>query len=107
MDVPYIPVEWNVIRDKAYAKNPNLTGMSVFGKYLSKMKLKQWRNYHWADSAALQQMNMEKNKALKEEQKAREAQAKEQFENGEISEAQYKTLVSAQTQNEQFKRNCT
>ena len=36
MDVPYVPQEWNVLRDRAYAKNPNLTGMSVFGKYLSK-----------------------------------------------------------------------
>ena len=41
MDVPYIPEEWNVLRDKAYAKNPNaMNGMSVFGKYLSKMNLK-------------------------------------------------------------------
>ena len=41
MDVPYVPEEWNVLRDRAFAKNPNLTGMSVFGKYLSKMKLRQ------------------------------------------------------------------
>ena len=43
MDVPYLPEEWNVLRDKAYAKDPyKMNGMSVFGKYLSKMKLKQW-----------------------------------------------------------------
>ncbi len=41
MDVPYVPEEWNVLRDRAAAKNPLLNGMSVFGKYLSKMKLKQ------------------------------------------------------------------
>jgi hypothetical protein len=41
MDVPYVPEEWNSLRDKAFAKNPNLNGMSVFGKYISKMKLKQ------------------------------------------------------------------
>ena len=41
MDVPYIAEEWNVLRDRAFAKNPNLNGMSVFGRYLSKMKLKQ------------------------------------------------------------------
>ena len=40
MDLPYIPEEWNVLRDRAFAKNPNLTGMSVFGKYLSSL----WRN---------------------------------------------------------------
>ena len=50
-DVPYIPQEWNVLRDRAYAKNPKkMNGMSVVGKYLSKMKLKQWKNYSWADT---------------------------------------------------------
>ena len=39
MDVPYIPEEWNSLRDKAFAKDPyKMNGMSVFGKYLSKMK---------------------------------------------------------------------
>ena len=43
MDVPYIPGEWNALRDKAFAKDPTkMNGMSVFGKYLSKMKLNQW-----------------------------------------------------------------
>ena len=31
-----------------------------------------------------------------------EASLKEQFENGEITEAQYKTLVSTETQNEEY-----
>ena len=39
MDVPYIEPEWNVIREKAYAKDPyGMNGTSVFGKYLSKME---------------------------------------------------------------------
>jgi len=43
------------LRDRAYAKNPQkMNGMSVVGKYLSKMKLKQWKNYSWADSDKLQ-----------------------------------------------------
>jgi len=32
-----------------------MNGMSVVGKYLSKMKLKQWKNYCWADSEKLQE----------------------------------------------------
>ena len=44
MDLPYLPSEWNVLRDRAFAKNKNLNGTSVFGKYLSKMKLKQFSN---------------------------------------------------------------
>ena len=51
MDVPYVPEEWNILRDKAFAKDPHkMNGMSVFGKYLSKMRLKQWKDYHWADT---------------------------------------------------------
>ena len=42
MDVPYIPAEWNTLRDRIYEKDPSkLTSQSVFGRYLSKMKLKQ------------------------------------------------------------------
>lgn len=51
MDVPWLPWEWNTIRDKAYAKDPRkMNGLSVIGKYLSKMRLKQHKNDRWADS---------------------------------------------------------
>jgi type II restriction/modification system DNA methylase subunit YeeA len=54
MDVPYIPAEWGVLRQKAFDKNPDkMDGMSVFGKYLSKMKLNQWNKYSWADTEKL------------------------------------------------------
>ena len=102
MDVPYVPVEWDVLRDRAFAKNPNLNGMSVFGKYLSKMKLKQWKNYGWADSDRLQALNEEKRSAQEAERAAFDAEIKEKFEAGETSEAEYKTMVSAQTQHEEY-----
>ena len=102
MDVPYVPVEWDVLRDRAFAKNPNLNGMSVFGKYLSKMKLKQWKNYGWADSDRLQALNEEKRSAQEAERAAFDAEIKEKFEAGEISEAEYKTMVSVQTQHEEY-----
>ena len=102
MDVPYVPVEWDVLRDRAFAKNPNLNGMSVFGKYLSKMKLKQWKNYGWTDSDRLQALNEEKRSAQEAERAAFDAEIKEKFEAGEISEAEYKTMVSAQTQHEEY-----
>ena len=102
MDVPYVPEEWNVLRDRAFAKNPNLNGMSVFGKYLSKMKLKQWKDYSWADTERLKVLKEEKNKLQQAEKEKFEAQIKEQFDNGEITEAQYKTLMSTETQNEDY-----
>jgi len=51
MDVPYIPGEWNILVQKQYQKDPNkVVPGAVFGKYLSKMKLRQWKKYGYADS---------------------------------------------------------
>lgn len=95
MDVPYVPEEWNVLRDRAFAKDPKkMNGMSVFGKYLSKMKLKQFKDSGWADSEKLQALNAEKREAQAQAMSELDALYQEQFDNGEISEAQYKTLVS-------------
>lgn len=102
MDVPYIEAEWNVLRDRAFAKNPNLNGMSVFGKYLSKMKLKQWNQYGWNDTERLKVLNEEKLKVKQAEKEQFESLLKTQFDNGEITEAQYKTLISTETQNEDY-----
>lgn len=99
MDVPYIPEEWNVLRDRAYAKDPHkMNGMSVFGKYLSKMKLKQWKGYGWADGERLREQNAARAEQVREEQAAYEEEIKQQYEEGKISEAQYKTLMSTETQ---------
>ena len=99
MDVPYVPNEWNVLRDRAYEKDPNkMNGMSVFGKYLSKMKLKQWKDYGWEDSEKLQVLEEEKKKALIIHNEQNKESWKEKYENGEISEAEYKTMTSVPLQ---------
>lgn len=98
MDVPYIPQEWNTLRDRIYEKDPEkLTSQSVFGRYLSKMKLKQWREYGWADTERLQAEYAEAAAQHAEETRKREEEAKERFANGEISEAEYKTLLGTDT----------
>ena len=49
-DVPYVPDEWHKLLAK-YAKDKSkLTGMTILGRYLSKMKLKQFRDYRWKDN---------------------------------------------------------
>lgn len=109
MDVPFVPEEWNILRDKAMAKandDPRkLNGMSVFGKYLSKMKLKQWKEYGWDDTQMLQAQNAEKRAASAQELAELDAMYQEQYDNGEISEAQYKTLVSTSARNANFYSN--
>ena len=55
-DVPYIPDEWNKLMN-TYAKDKSkVTGTTIIGRYLSKMKLKQWRDYRWKDTQFLQDM---------------------------------------------------
>lgn len=104
MDVPYIPEEWNTLRDRAFAKNPNLNGMSVFGRYLSKMKLKQWNSYSWADTERLKAESEERKRQYQEENPDidyKKQILQEQFDKGEISRQQYETLMDTETLNEQ------
>lgn len=105
-DVPYIPAEWNVLRDRAYAKDPyKMNGMSVFGKYLSKMKLKQFKNFHWVDTEKLQAEAEEKAKMLGKPAdiaKQELEEMKQAYENGEISEAQYQTYAETHAPDPSF-----
>lgn len=102
MDVPYIPEEWNVLRDRAYVKDPTkMNGMSVFGKYISKMKLKQWKAYGWADTEKLKAQSEERMRKSAAEREEAEAKLKQDLEDGKISEAEYKTLTSVETQHAQ------
>lgn len=55
VDVPYIPDEWNKLM-ATYAKGNKVTGMTILGRYLSKMKLKQFRDYRWQDTDFLQEL---------------------------------------------------
>lgn len=56
VDVPYIPDEWNVLLAKYGKDKSKLTGMTVLGRYLSKMKLKQYKDYRWKDNDFIQEM---------------------------------------------------
>ena len=101
MDVPYVPEEWNILRDKAYAKNPQkMTGTSVLGRYLSKMRLKQFKQKRWADTQALQEQYKKRAEQRQEIEKERAAAVRQQYQAGAITEAQYRTLVNSQTQRE-------
>ena len=98
-DLPWVPSEWNAIREKEYAKKGRkMNGTSVIGKYFSKMRLNQFKKYNWATSAEAQQ-EVDNNKQFKEEQqKQMQEKLKEDFEKGEISQSQYRTLVSSSFQ---------
>lgn len=49
-DVPYIESKWNSLL-RTYCQNPKkVTGTTVVGRYLSQMKLSQYKKYSWADT---------------------------------------------------------
>ena len=107
LDVPYIPTEWNVLRDKAFAKDPyKMNGMSVIGKYLAKMKLKQWNKYCYADTQKIQEeleaAQQEKSEKYQKDKQQYQAELKTKLDEGQISLSQYQTLVSTETQNQQL-----
>ena len=73
-DVPYVPEEWNKLL-ASYAKDRSkLTGATILGRYLSKMKLKQWRDYRWKDTEFLQEVA---NKKIEETMKRQGYEAAE------------------------------
>ena len=102
MDLPYIPAEWNILRDKDYQKKGALKfeSAAVFGKYLSKMKLNQWNKYGWEDGPKLIAEAAQRAGEMAAVNAERDAFYKEKFEKGEISEAEYKTLTSTPAQRE-------
>ena len=55
-DVPFIPDEWNKLLANYGRDRSKLTGMTILGRYLSKMKLKQHKDYRWKDTEFLQEL---------------------------------------------------
>lgn len=125
-DVPYVPAEWKKTREKEFEKaysKASISGSSdpknaaynmtkgngvVFGKYLSKMKIKQWMNFSWDDTERLQKEAEEKAKLYgtpDEAMKEKLDEMKLAYANGEISEAQYMTYMDFNPAEEEEKKS--
>ena len=60
IDVPYVKEKWNEVLEK-YGKDPSkITGMTILGRYLSIMKLKQWKDARWEDTERIARETEEK-----------------------------------------------
>lgn len=65
-DVPWIPDEWNKLLATYGKDKTKVTGTTIIGRYLSKMKLKQFRDYRWKDTQFLQELaDHKKEEAMK------------------------------------------
>lgn len=61
VDVPYVKEWWDEVLEKWLATNDpsKITGLTILGKYLAKMRIKQYKDYRWADSEAIEQKRLE------------------------------------------------
>lgn len=56
-DVPYVPKEWHDLMATYCKDKSKVTGLTILGRYLSKMRLKQYKDYRWKDTEFIQQLN--------------------------------------------------
>jgi hypothetical protein len=95
-DVPYIPDEWNKLM-ASYAKDKSkVSGMTILGRYLSKMKLNQWKKYRWNDNDHLQELADKKTRETMERQGYQQSEidtvineARYVIPEGELTEPEY------------------
>lgn len=55
LDLPYIEDEWFKIVKTKCVDPTKVTGTTVLGNYISKMKLNQWKKYGWADTESIKE----------------------------------------------------
>ena len=76
-DVPYVPEEWQKLLVK-FGKGDNVTGATIVGRYLGKMKLKQYKDYRWKDNEFLQELR---------ENKIKQTMQRQGYDSSEIAQA--------------------
>lgn len=77
-DVPWVPQEWNKLLEKFATDPADVTGMTIMGRYLSKMQLNQYSGLRWKDTELYQ---------LKLENAIREAMIGQGFPDEDIEKA--------------------
>lgn len=110
IDVPYLPHEWNKLLAK-YSKNDKITGLTIIGRYLSKMKLTQYKEYRWADSERLIELENKKIEQTMKRQGYSAVEIAETIQKGMITipdkplrEPDHEIAESGQPQDDYFSR---
>lgn len=67
-DVPYVPEEWFKLIEKYSKQNTKMTGLTIIGRYLASMKLKQYRDYRWDDTEFIQKLKKSKTEEVMKSQ---------------------------------------
>ena len=77
-DVPYVPKEWDKLLAKYALEGKGTSPTTILGRYLAKMKLKQYKDYRWKDTEFLQKL---------EDKRIREGMESQGFSAAEIAQA--------------------
>lgn len=86
LDLPYIEAEWKKLLD-TYGKDPSkMTGTTILGRYISKMKLRQWKDCKWKDTERLWAESKEE---------IRKAMIQQGYAEEQINEELSKSMVNA------------
>lgn len=52
-DIPYIATEWDILFKYCKENISKITNRTIIGRYISKMKLRSFRDFRWEDSFKL------------------------------------------------------
>lgn len=96
-DVPYIPEEWNKLLQKYAGEGKTMTGTTIIGRYLAKMKLKQFRDYRFKDTEFLQQMADHKMEETMKRQGYEAAEIAKVIEQSHVSAPERPTITIPET----------
>ena len=86
IDIPYIPQEWEALLER-YGKDPKkVTGVTILGRYLSKMKLKQFAHLNWSDTERLMEDDKKKQLIIRQQEEAQRNRYAAALQSGEVLE---------------------
>ena len=88
-DVPYVQSEWDKLLADYGSDPKKVTGTTILGRYLSKMKVVQYRDKRWKDNEVLKRIA---------EKKMREAMTHQGYTSAQIDEAIANQMVSVPTE---------
>lgn len=103
-DVPYIPDVWNKKLAQYGQDKSKVTGVTILGRYLSSMKIKQYKDYRWKDTEYLQEVADKKTTEAMKRQGFSAAEIDQVLQQdrfvlpeGELSEPEYAAVPTAQS----------
>lgn len=112
-DVPYIPEEWHKLMSSYARDKSKVTGMTILGRYLSKMKLNQWKKYRWEDNEFLQEQADAKTRETMERQGYKQSEIDTVLQEGrfvipegELAEPVYADSELEGVQEDYFAQHC-